>query len=190
MAEKDDLLAAIKEIPSLLKAFKEKHFGGKEKFAEIKVGDKTYSYTGAETFGNGVELKDCPDGEYQTDTHQFTVKAGKVIDYKEKPKTPVSPDPTEQQLAAIKTLEGKLTAQKTEFESQIKEHADSFNKKFDESNGKLKEMFDLIEKIAILPSVDSKFKKKDGEPSKTEPEDRFKKLRDEAKALSEKTFRN
>lgn len=192
MAEKDtELEKSVKEIPGLVQKLKE--FFSKEKFAEIKVGDKTYSYSGAEIFGTGVDIKDILDGDYETDTHKFTVKSGKVIDYKPK-ETPATPDPSVEMKAEFTK---KFTEQKEAFEKLISGLTEAFNKKIEalEQNATkkdeiLKNMFDLIQKISESPSMESAFKKKDGEPATPQAEDKWARIEREAKALSQKVFKN
>lgn len=188
MAEKDkELENSVKEIPGLVQKLKE-FFSKQQKFAEIKIGEKTFSYSG-EKFETGVDIKDCPDGEYETEFGKATVKGGKVIDLKPKESPATVTDFSTQIESLKKEYEAKFASQKTDFDAQVKALGEKFTQAIaDLVNGKLKEMFELIEKIAALPSEESKFKKKDGEQVTTE--DRWTKLQKEAANLSKQVFKN
>lgn len=192
--EREELKDSVKEIPALVKGFKklgetiESYFSGKQKFSEIKIGEKTFTYSG--DFSIGAEIKDCPDGEYETEFGKATVKDGKVIDLK-KEEPAVIESPAEMKAEFVK----KFSEQKEAFEKLLNGFKEAFDKKIEalETNATkkdeiLKNMFELIQKMSESPSMESTFKKKDGEPAAPQNGTAFERAKKEAALISKKIF--
>lgn len=204
MAEQDEnkLRESVGKIPQLIATVEKMskqlrdYFMGEQKFTDIKVGEKTYKYSG-EKLEVGTEVFDgeapLADGDYLTETHKFTVKEGKITEYKEKEKpAPVAADFSTQIKTVTDAYEVKLAAQKTDFEKQIKQVKEAFSQKVDELvNGTLSKIGDLIKAIETLPTDKSQFNKKDGEPGNIVTGDKWSKLMEDAKkTITQKVFTN
>lgn len=198
-----DLKDAINEIPKLVKALKEKFASEKPVATEVKVGDRTFSYSAAE-FGLGVEVmegdKVCPDGEYETEFGKFTVKDGKVIDFQKKEEEKKedkkdTPDFAAEMKAQKEAFEKQAADNKAYFEKEISAIKESFTTEIkgiraesqtaaEKNTTAFKDIITLIEKIAESPVEKSNFKKKDGAPAPV-----GKSLMEQAAELSKQVFK-
>lgn len=204
---------AILEIPELVKQLKEKFSEKSEqKFMDAKLKDGTIvSYDGetpmpgmpffvVDEAGNKLP---APDGEHELEDGTIIVVSGGMIAEVKPSEAPAAEEGMNDEGAnkpmkeadvkkIVESIVKETVFSNQEYLDKISalEKANAFLKEELESQKNLlKETFSLVEKIANTPSVIVPEKKNDGFIKK-EPQGKLERLMNEAKELTNKTFKN
>lgn len=181
-----DLKEAIMQIPELVKNIKDKFFVEEQKFIDSKLTDGTIIQYDELKEGVAVSVISedgskipLADGIYDTeDGIKIEIVDGVIKQFKENAQQPNENNPQEMEVAqpqeqsiskVVESIIKETVFSKEEVEKKIEQE---FNKLVSENESLkkeikiqkelTKEIFSIVEKIAIMPSEVSKIEKKDG----------------------------